>query len=233
MLYIIGLGLNVDGISQQGLEAVKKCEKIYLENYTIDFPYSKKELEKTLNKEIIPADRDFIESVKIIDEAKEQNIALLIYGNPLMATTHITLIQECKKQGLEFQIIHNASILDAVAETGLQLYKFGKITSIPKFKANSFIEVIKENQSINAHSLILIDIGLEFKNALEILEKLVKEKNVNAEKLIICSQLGTINKKIVYGTFEELKQQNIKAPFCFIIPNKFHFFEKEFLENVN
>ena len=150
-----------------------------------------------------------------------------------MATTHITLIQECKKQGLEFQIIHNASILDAVAETGLQLYKFGKITSIPKFKANSFIEVIKENQSINAHSLILIDIGLEFKNALEILEKLVKEKDVNIEKLIICSQLGTINKKIVYGTFEELKQQNIKAPFCFIIPNKFHFFEKEFLENVN
>jgi len=103
MLYIVGLGLDIKGISQQGLEAVKKCERVYLENYTIDFPYSKKELEKTLNKEIISADRDFIESLKIVNGAKEQNIALLVYGSPLMATTHITLIQECKKQGLEFR----------------------------------------------------------------------------------------------------------------------------------
>ena len=44
MLYIIGLGLNIKGISKEGLEAVKRCKKIYLENYTIDFPYSSSEL---------------------------------------------------------------------------------------------------------------------------------------------------------------------------------------------
>ncbi|KKM86908.1 hypothetical protein LCGC14_1274180 [marine sediment metagenome] len=46
MLYLIGLGLNEKGISLEGLEAVKKCEKVYLESYTAEIPYSKEDLEK-------------------------------------------------------------------------------------------------------------------------------------------------------------------------------------------
>ncbi len=233
MLYIIGLGLNIDGISKYGLSIVQKCKKIYLENYTIDFPYSKEGLEQVIGKKIILANRDFIESLKIIDEAKKLDIVLLVYGSPLTATTHISLIQEAKKCKVRYKIIYNASVLDAVAETGLQLYKFGKITSIPKFKADSFIEVIKENQSINAHSLILVDIGLEFKNALETLEKLVKEKNVNVDKLIICSKLGTNQSGIYYDTIENLKDKKVQVPFCFIIPAKLHFMEEEVLDNMN
>ena len=38
MLYLIGLGLNEKSISLEGLEAVKKCKKVYLEGYTVDFP---------------------------------------------------------------------------------------------------------------------------------------------------------------------------------------------------
>ena len=40
MLYLIGLGLNENGISKQGLDVIGKCKKIYLENYTVEFPYS-------------------------------------------------------------------------------------------------------------------------------------------------------------------------------------------------
>ena len=233
MLYIIGLGLNIDGISKYGLSIVQKCKKIYLENYTIDFPYTKERLEHVIGKKIILANRDFIESLKIIDEAQKLDIALLVYGSPLTATTHISLIQEAKKCKVRYKIIYNASVLDAVAETGLQLYKFGKITSIPKFQADSFIDVIKENQSINAHSLILVDIGLEFKNALEILENLVNEKNVNVDKLIICSKLGTNQSGIYYDTIENLKDKKVQMPFCFIIPGKLHFMEEEVLNNMD
>jgi len=45
MLYLIGLGLNENGISRNGLNVVSKCKKVYLENYTIDFPYSIERLE--------------------------------------------------------------------------------------------------------------------------------------------------------------------------------------------
>ena len=225
MLYLIGLGLNVTGISQQGLEAVNRCDKVYLESYTIDFPYLKEELEKILGKEVILADRDFVESLKIVEEAKDADIALLVYGSPLTATTHISLIQEVKKQNIEVKIIHNASIFDAVAETGLQIYKFGKTTSIPGFEAESFIEVIKENLGIGAHSLILVDIGMGFENALERL------RNTGIDKLVVCSALGTHDSRIYYGTLKELETKKVKRPFCIIIPGKMHFIEKEILED--
>jgi len=224
MLYLIGLGLHVKGISQQGLEAVNRCEKVYLESYTVDFPYSKEELEKILGKEVILADRDFVESLKIVEEAKDTDIALLVYGSPLTATTHISLIQEAKKQNIEVKIIHNASIFDAVAETGLQIYKFGKTTSIPDFEAESFIEVIKENLSIGAHSLILVDIGMRFENSLERLS------TVDIDKLVVCSALGTHDGRIYYGTLKELETKKVKKPFCFIVPGKLHFIEEEVLK---
>lgn len=225
MLYIIGLGLNEKSISFEGVEIIKKCKKIYLENYTVNFPYSVEKLEKIVGNKIIPADRSLAESNELIKEAKKEDIALLVYGSPLTATTHITLIQEAKKENVKCKIIYNASVFDAIAETGLQLYKFGKITSIPNFDADSFLEVIKENKKINAHSLILADIGLGFKDAIKRLEK--EEKG----KIVVCSLLGTEDKKIFYGTIKELESKNINAPFCFIIPGKLHFMEKEVLEN--
>ncbi len=233
MLYLIGLGLNEKGISQEGLEAIKKCKKIYLENYTVNFPYSQKVLEKNLKKKIILAGRDFVESDKLIKEAKKENIALLIYGSPLTATTHITLIQEAKKNKVKTEIVYNASIFDAITETGLQIYKFGKIASMPKWQKNftptSFMEIVKKNLEIDAHSLILIDISLELNEAIEELEKSAEEYKLKFDKIIICSRLGTKDKKIVYDKVENLKNKEIKKPYCIIIPSKLHFVEQEVL----
>jgi diphthine synthase len=227
MLYIIGLGLNEKGISLEGLEKIKGCKKVYLENYTVNFPYAIEKLEKTIGKKIIPANRELVESMKeILDEAEKQDVALLVYGSPLTATTHISLIEEAKKQGIKCEVIYSASVLDAVAETGLQLYKFGKIASIPKFEADSFMELVKENRKINAHSLILVDIGLEFGDALKRIEKIAGK-----EKIAVCSQLGGKSRKIFYGTLKELTGREVKAPFCFIIPGKLHFLEGEVLES--
>lgn len=242
MLYLIGLGLNEKSVSLEGIEAIKKCKKIYLENYTVNFPYSIEELEKIINsqlrlhdphltsakslgKKITNADREFVESDRLIKESEKENVALLVYGSPLTATTHITLIQEAQKKKIKCEIIYNASILDGVAECGLQLYKFGKIASLPNFEADSFLEIIKENQKINSHSLILVDIGLNFKKAIERLGKITKEK------VVVCSKLGTKEKKIFYGTIRELENKNIEAPYCFILPARLHFLEKEILEN--
>lgn len=227
MLYLIGLGLNVKGISLQGLEAIKKCKKIYLENYTVDFPYELKELEKSINRKILPASREFVENKvdEFIKKAEKENIALLIYGSPLTATTHISLIHEAEKNKIKYEVIYGASIIDAMSETGLQVYKFGKIASIPKHEAFSFLEIIKDNEKINAHSLVLVDIDMELNNALE------KLKGINKE-IVICSQLGTESKKIFYGKISELKGRKIKQPYCIIIPAKLHFIEKEVLNNL-
>lgn len=233
MLYLIGLGLDVKGISKYGLEIIRRCKRVYLENYTVEFPYSEGELKNTIGKKIIPADREKVESLDIVDEARKMDVALLVYGSPLTATTHISLLQEAKKCGVKYKVIYNASILDAVAETGLQVYKFGKIASMPEFEADSFMEVIKKNQSINAHSLVLIDIGLKFEKVLERLEKASEKHKIKLNKILVCSRLGAKNSKIIYKNIEKLKEyENIRNPYCIIIPSKLHFLEKEILEDL-
>jgi diphthine synthase len=238
MLYLIGLGLDLHGISEKGLNIVKRCKRVYVEDYTVDFPYSIGELKEFLDKKIIPAGRELVEGLSIVDEAQKMDVTLLIYGNPLIATTHVSLMQEAKRLGIKCKIIHNASILDAVAETGLQIYKFGKITSMPKweeeknFVPESFIETIIENKSINAHSLILIDIGLDFQTALEQLKSSIKNHDMDIKKIIVCQRLGTKNQKIFYGGISKFEEfTGIKSPFCIIIPGKLHFMEKEILQN--
>ncbi len=236
MFYLIGLGLNEKGYSREAYDAIEKSDKIYLENYTVEFPYDFSELEKQFKgKKLIPADREFVEGLMVLEEAKKKNVALLVYGNPLMATTHISLIEEAKKRKIKFKVIYSASILDAVSETGLQSYKFGKITSMPKWQRNftpeSFIDIAKENLSIGAHTLILVDIGLEFKKALEQLEISAKNKRQKIGKILVCEKLGTEKNKIIYGNISELKNEEIESPFCIIIPGKLHFMESEFLKN--
>jgi len=238
MLYLVGLGLNVDGISIYGLETVKKCKRVYLENYTVDLPYSTGELGEKLGKKFVLADRQKVESLELVDEAQKMDVALLIYGSPLTATTHISLIQECKRLKVRYKIIYNASIFDAVAETGLQLYKFGKVASMPAWKKSftpdSFMKIVQENLSMKAHSLILIDIGLDFQDALEQLEISAKNHNIPLKKIVVCQALGTKHRKIFYKTFDELKNYNgVRKPYCMIIPSKLHFLESEVLDEVS
>ena len=220
MIYIIGLGLNEQGISKEGLLALERSKKVYLEGYTVDFPYKIGDL-KLGKKKIVKLERGEVESNKLIKEAKSTQIALLVYGSPLFATTHMSLILDAEKEGVRVRVIYSTSVFDAIAETGLQLYKFGKIASMPKQEAD-FMQYVKENQSIQAHSLILVDIGMNYKEALERLKDI-------KEKIVVCSRLGTDDSKIVYGNIDKLKKEQIKQPFCFIIPGKLHFMEEEAL----
>ena len=168
----------------------------------------------------------------------KKDVGLLVYGSPLTATTHITLIQEAKASRVKYKIIHNSSILDAIAETGLQLYKFGKTASMPKwdekknFTPESFMTVVEANNSIEAHTLILMDIGLGSWAALDQLEISAKNKGIKLGKIIIGQGLGTKNRKVFYDTIENLRSDRIMKPFCIIIPGKLHFVEKEFLETL-
>ena len=238
-LNLIGLGLNEKSITLESIEAIKASDEVYLENYTVDFPYTIKELEKSLKikTKIIPLEREKVEDESIITKAKSKNISLLIYGDSLSATTHTQLILACKKQKIKYKVYHNASILTAIAETGLQLYKFGKTASLPrwipdKFEPTSFVEIIKENQKIQAHTLLLADIGLDIKDAKSQIKKATLSQNLKLpDKIIVISNAGTNKQKIFYENIEKL-QDKTEKPYCFIIPSKLHFAEQEVLDVV-
>ncbi len=232
MFNLIGLGLNLKSISTEALEVIKKCKQVYLENYTVDFPYTDKELGLFLEKEITLLNREQVESETFIEKAKKQDIAFLVYGDSLSATTHISLILKCKKEKIPYKIFHNSSILTAIGETGLQLYKFGKTASMPNwinnYKPDSFMEIIKNNLKIKAHTLLLVDIGLGIEKAKSQLLEALDKYDIRLDKILLCEQLG-INTKIYYSTIKNLPN-SVKLPYCFIIPSDLHFTEKEFLE---
>lgn len=235
MLYIIGLGLNERSMTKEGLDALSKCKRIYLEEYTVDFPYTKHQLEEILNKKIVSANREKVENLSLVDEAQKLNVALLVYGSPLTATTHITLVDECRASGIKYKLIYNASIFDAVAETGLSLYKFGKVASMPawkkSFEPTSFMKIVEDNMSIEAHSLILIDIGLPFDKALDQLKKAATEYKIPLKRLVVCQAMGTGNRKVLFRPLREMEEYDgVKSPYCIILPSKLHFVEKEVLE---
>lgn len=236
MLYLIGLGLDEKSLSKEALHIIKRCKRIYLDNYTVDFPYTHQALIDEIGKKVISANREKVESLQIVDEAKKMDVALLVYGSPLTATTHITLIQEALLSGIKYRVLHNASIIDAIGEVGFQLYKFGKTASMPAWKKSyepdSFMEVIKKNQLIKAHTLLLIDIGLDIKDAVKQLEKAATNHEVKLNKIVICQSLGTKKQKILYRSLEEIKEfSGVQKPYCMIIPGELHFVEKDFLSN--
>ena len=244
-LYLIGLGLaDQKDISVKGLEIVKSCDLIYLESYTSLLQRSKECLEQFYGKKVFLAAREFTEqkTKKIINEAKTKTVAFLIVGDPFSATTHIELFRQAKENNVEVKIINNASILTAVGITGLQLYKFGKITSIPFDNPNLETPylVLKENLSLGLHTLFLLDLKPEenrfmaANEAIKILENIElkkKEKIITDDTLVVgCARLGSDNYLIKAGRLSEIKLQDFgNPPHCLIIPGKLHFIEEEML----
>lgn len=181
MFYIIGLGLgDCKDITVKGLEIIKKCDKIYLESYTSVLTCGKEALEKFYDKTLIVADRDLVEqgADDILEDAHDQDIALLVVGDPFGATTHTDLILRAREKGLKVEIIHNASILNAVGCCGLQLYSFGETISIPYWSdmwaPESFFDKIINNYQNKLHTLCLLDIQVK-EPKLETLTKKQKE----------------------------------------------------------
>lgn len=232
--HLVGLGLDYTSISSQINGRIKSFDKIYLESYTIEFPYNIRDLEEFLEVNIEPVTREQVESESILSEAKDKEILLLVYGDPFSATTHHQLILSCIKNNIPYSIGHNASIINSVAETGLSLYKFGKVCSMPAwkkgFRPTSFLGYVEENLSIGAHSLILVDIGLDYLFAVDQLLESLRERKQTIERIVICSRIGTRDKKIYFTSLDEMKSlSDIKSPYCFIIPSKLHFMEEDFL----
>jgi len=249
VLYLIGLGLGDDSdLTLRGIAAAKTCSKIYLECYTSLHPESDTEkLIQRIGKPILLADRTKVEqqAEELLRAAREGNAALLVVGDPLFATTHADLIMRARNANISVEVIHNASVFTAVAQTGLQPYKFGKITSIPfpekNFQPTSAYEILKQNLSIDAHTLFLLDLRpaekkfLTIAQASELLLAIAaerKEQIISQDTPAIgCARLGSNKQRIVFATLGKLQDIDFgDAPYCLIVPAKLHFAEEEFLE---
>jgi len=249
MLTLIGLGLNDEkDLTLKGMEAAKNADKVFAEFYTSFWNGNKENLEKIIGKKIAELQRKDLEenSEKFLEQAKKSNIVLLVQGDPLVATTHETLIIEAKKMRIETKIIHNSSIFSAICETGLHIYKFGPSVTIPfpeKTKGKfpeSVYDIIKMNKIRGLHTLCLLDIDSENKRfmlpqeAVRILLEIEKQRKeeifTEDTEVIAVGKLGSDKPVIEYKKSKDILHSYFRVyPAVMIIPGLLHFTEKEYL----
>ena len=248
MLYFIGLGLyDEKDISVKGLEALKSADEVYAEFYTAGlFGTSISAFEKLLGREVKILTREEVEEEIIpIKEAESKNVAFLIAGDPLIATTHTDMMMEAKKRGIGTQVIHSSSILSAAPGiSGLQAYKFGKVTTVPFTEENFFPHspylAIKNNLEQDAHTLVLLDIRAHENRYMTVnqgLEYLMKVENDRQEGVLSEDTLavaivraGSPQPLVRADKIKNLIKEDFGGPLhCLIIPSKMHFMEAEYL----
>ncbi|RLI96602.1 MAG: diphthine synthase [Candidatus Aenigmatarchaeota archaeon] len=241
MLYLVGIGMEEKDLSLKAIEAMVNSQKVYIESYTSKWLGFKEDLEKLTRKKIETLDRkDMEEGVrKILKEAKERSVAILVPGDPLTATTHIEVILSAKKDDLPVKIIHAPSIFSVVAETGLQIYKFGETVSLPRprenYKPVSWMDKIYKNLEHGLHTLVLLDVEpqpMTIKEAIKIIKESDEKKLLNDKKIIACSCLGTEKRLIRCDVIENLIKcsGDFDTPACIVIPGNLHFKEEEALK---
>jgi len=244
MLSLIGLGLwNEEDITLKGINRAKNADKVYIELYTSKWYGILEKLEKIIGKRIEILKRENLEekSDQIVKEAMNKKVILFVLGDPLIATTHASLLFEAKKSGIKTEIIHNASIYSAIGETGLHAYKFGSTVTIPfpeKTSNKSPVstsKLIKENKKIGLHTLLLLDIISEknrYMTPNEGMKILLGTKIfTNDTEVVVFARAGSDKPLIIYGKVEDLIEKDFgEPPFVLILPGKLHFTEKEYLD---
>ncbi|KAI9330823.1 tetrapyrrole methylase [Obelidium mucronatum] len=169
MLYIVGLGLGDEkDITVKGLEAVKSCDRIYLEAYTSILTVPKEQLEKLYGKPVLVADREMVESDlnAILEGADKINVAFLVVGDPYGATTHTDLVLRAKELNIPVTSIHNAfhheRMSDAVVSSSTTTAKQSQSCFfLDNWRPDSFYDKIKLNRNIKLHTLCLLDIKVK------------------------------------------------------------------------
>jgi len=175
-----------------------------------------------------------------------------------LATTHSDLVFRAIQKVIRTEVIHNASILNAVGVTGLQLYAFGQTVSIvfwtEQWRPDSFYHKIKQNRDIGLHTLCLLDIKVKeqsvenllknrkiyepprFMSVNQCIEELLEAEEKN--KLAVynhetpcfgVSRIGHSDQRIISGPIGKLLNIDFGQPLhSFIICGHMHPMEEEF-----
>lgn len=244
MLIFVGLGLSIKHLSIKAIEALRSADKIIVDSYTSIVPdFSVSELKKIIgeDKEIIIAERRDLEGEsirKIIIEAKEKDTAILVPGDPFIATTHDAIRLEALENGVPVKTIHNVSIYSvAPSATGLQAYRFGKTVTLvypTHFKPFSTIETIYDNLSRNLHTLLLLDLkrdtAMTIPEAVKIILDLDQKGELSRILAVGIAQAGTNNQYLRADRLVNLANYEYpQPPHSIIIVAKPHPIELELL----
>lgn len=231
MLHIIGLGLENGEVTQKGLEALEEADKAFAEFYTNTETVDLEELEELTATDIEKLDREQVEREdRILEESEKHDVAFLVSGDPLTATTHYDIKHRAEEKDIDTRVHHAPSIFTSIAETGLNVYKFGRTVTLPmESKPSSLIEHIGKNDSIGLHTLILLDIDYP---ADEAAQKLVEmEEELSGRETVVLERANQDSQQVSVMNLEEVAETEFgEPPHCLILTGEKSHMEQDFIE---
>ena len=251
MLYLIGTGLgDIEDISIKALKIVQNASLVILEHYTSVLPNTVTHIEDTLQCTIVLADREVMEQTPyFLQDAKHKDVVLLVVGDPFGATTHADLLLRAYELDIKVQVLHNASIMNAVGSCGVSLYHYGQTVSIPlwmdQWQPDSFYDKILLNLRHDLHTLCLLDIKVKeptweslakgkpeympprymtVQEAIEQLLHIASQRQCDIihenTKVIAALRVGTVDQVYRYGTMREMLSMESGEPLhSLIVPS--------------
>lgn len=251
-LWFIGLGLcSENDLSMKAVRILRSCEKIFIDQYTSIIPkLNMARLERLIGKPVIPLRRRDLEddeASRLIKAAEKNRVALIVPGDPFVATTHMAIRLQAEKHGVRTKVLNSASIITAIyGATGLHCYKFGRPVTIVRPRKNlgysptTHYEVLRDNLKRGLHTFFFLELDVEtgdyvsVNEALRILretESMFKEGIIRDDTLAIgLSRVGCKDAFVRAAPIKVLEKIEFGSPpHSLIIPGKLHPLESEAL----
>ena len=245
-LSLISIGLADErDLSQRAIQEARACDTLYAELYTTILDTDLERLGALIGKPVKPLTRSQLEegSEGLLEEARRGRVGVLVGGDCLTATTHVGLLLEAAKKGIPVKVVHGSSILTAIAETGLSLYKFGRTVTLPLLERappDTVLRTLRENREHGLHTLVLLDIDAEggrcqtITQALDTLLQAEDLESFNQDTLTVAAaRLGWKDQTIRAGNAAEIAALDLgPPPHAIIVPGDLHFLEAEALKTL-
>ena len=249
-LTFVGVGpRGADGVTPAAVREVVLAGKVFAETYTAIFPEDALAFFSKTRKDGIPklGRAEVEEGTAILEAAAAPGGAvLLVPGDPMAATTHVSLRIAAEQRGIPTRLIFAPSILHtAFSEAGLQHYNAGRTVTVPYpdkgFAPTSHLEKLEANQKAGVHTLALLDVRAAegrymtanegFAALLEAARRLGRPVVSQDSLAVVIARAGEVDCLRRAGAVRRLQKMDFGRPMhALIFPGALHFEEREALK---
>lgn len=251
VLVLAGGGVSPGSMTRELLELASRADVVYVDVYTSPGAgWLAEELSGVAPGRVVRAARDLLESgaARVIQDARERLVLVVTPGDPLVATTHVSLLVEAARAGVEWRLLPGVSgVVAAKVASGLQYYRFGRTFTVPGpwrgVKAYSVVEYAYANICSGLHSTILLDLDDEGNQLpppeaarimLELEREVAREHGVehflHDLMALVVSRAGSPGVVVSHGRLGGLEGVEWAPPATIIVPAQLHPTEAEVIQ---
>lgn len=243
MLWFVGSGISgTDSMPTLASKVIRKADIVYVETFTS--PGMDTHTIET-DGQIREAPRWLVEDGRQIlaDANTCDNVVLVSYGDPMVATTHTELRVRAVSDNIKVSVIYASSaILGIISECGLHHYKTGRMATIMNNEKalQTPYNTTYQNAIRRNHTILLLEYDSESGFFLDPAEALRMMNRYETERrrgvfdasvyAIVASRVGMVDQHIISGYIKNLIHADFgKPPHSIVIPGRLHFTERDAL----